>query len=82
MFADATHQLDTALDDRGKQGKSVGSDTSLEIDMDALLPPFSPNKNDTIIPKLEVVDVNKDKEHDEMEPEDVNDDDDSDDEEH
>ena len=50
--------------------------------MDALLPPLSPNKNDTIIPKLEVVDVNKDKEHDEMEPEDVNDDDDSDDEEH
>ena len=50
--------------------------------MDALLPPFSPNKNDTIIPKLEVVDVNKDKEHDEMEAEDVNDDDDSDKEEY
>ena len=80
MFADATNQLDAALNETGIKAESVASDSDLEVDMDALIPPPSPNTNETIVPKVEVEDVNEDDDGNEIEEEDIADNDESDDE--
>ena len=71
MFADAKNQLDAKLNDTGIKVESVASESDLEVDMDTLIPPPSPNTNNNIMPKVEVGDISKDDDGDEIEVEDI-----------